>query len=163
GVMMLESLGEVCLLPNYHTKTHIFPIGFQTSRTYSSMVNNDIQTRYTSTILKGDNGPVFQVVADDCPSSVVSANSASGAWQMVFKAINALRGNTGKTSVSGLDYFGLTHHVIKQLIQGLPNANLCENYDFTQPEKRVRKKKAKDAGTPAIGTNPTPIPEGLDE
>jgi hypothetical protein len=37
GAMILESLGEIIPDPGYHTKTHIFPIGYQISRMYNSM------------------------------------------------------------------------------------------------------------------------------
>jgi hypothetical protein len=59
-----------------------------------------------------ESAPMFQITgliflnlkkAQDSPQPPIVSNSATGAWQIVVKAAMAIRGNQGKSSVSGYE------------------------------------------------------------
>lgn len=86
GVVTLLSLGVINYTNSlYHTTKHIFPVGFKTSRLYPSTVKSNNQAVYTSSILEGDNGPLFTIEADDAPGKVWSGPSMSNVWLQVAK------------------------------------------------------------------------------
>jgi F/Y rich C-terminus/F/Y-rich N-terminus len=142
GVFDLISLGVISSLPGYHNSKHIFPIGFQTQKSYHSTMDPDSMAVYTFLILESPKGPIFQITASD-NSRVFDAASATGAWNAVLKEVYTRKGRdlTGFNSVSGIDAFGLSNPQIKELIQILPNAADCTKYNFEQPIKKRKKKK----------------------
>jgi hypothetical protein len=134
GIITLENLGTVVWdRPSFHNDRYIYPIGFSTTREFSSMYTPDKMVRYKSEIIDGGDGPRFQVTPADGNKPIV-ASTATGAWTTIIKgcvsnlAVNLTRNREHSNSASGPDYFGLSHGTIMKLIQELPNADKCTNY-----------------------------------
>jgi hypothetical protein len=98
------------------------------------MVNADQQTMYTCRIEDGGDGPKFIIEPEDQPSKPIIANTATGAWTTVVREANAIRRREHSNSASGPDYFGFSQATIRKMIQDLPNAHKCKNYQIQEFE-----------------------------
>ncbi|KAH9308498.1 hypothetical protein KI387_036409, partial [Taxus chinensis] len=79
--------------PGFHTDRHVFPINYTSVRIYASMVDGEQRTTYTCMIKDGGSaGPLFRVIPDDSPETVIERDSASGAWAVVAGASSKIRG-----------------------------------------------------------------------
>jgi hypothetical protein len=76
----------------------------------------------------GNNAPRFELEPADQPGVVISAGTPTGAWSQVVKTANKIRVRNHSNSVSGPDYYGLAHNVVKALIQELPGAAEVPGY-----------------------------------
>lgn len=129
GLVTLHSAGEIIHdRPAYHNKRYIYPVGFHSSRPYNSAINPEVQTIYHSRIMEGEAGPVFDVFAEDQPTEHYSASTPTGAWTAVVKVVNSRRGKDYTNSASGPDFFGLSNSTISMIIDRLPGAGLCLQY-----------------------------------
>ncbi|EPQ51111.1 hypothetical protein GLOTRDRAFT_49500, partial [Gloeophyllum trabeum ATCC 11539] len=128
GIMVVLSLGEVCMREHFHNERYIYPVGYVVQRRYLSMIDPHKEVNYTCSILDGGDGPKFQVVPDDQPGHAIISGTATGAWATVVKQANLIRDRQHSNSVSGPDFFGMTQHSIKHLIQELPGADMLRDY-----------------------------------
>jgi len=130
GDLTVESLGSIVPQTPYITEKHIWPVGFKSSRFYSSMMNPDIRVKYTSQILDGGEKPQFMVTAEDEPDHPIISYSPSGAWRTVLKKVMSKNPNEEarkNLSVSGTLRFGLVHPIVSHLIRELPGAEKCKD------------------------------------
>jgi hypothetical protein len=104
--------------------TTLFPVGFHSVRPYHSVRSPSTRTEYSNRIVEhGDHGPLFTVTAADDPDTVYSAASASACWATIVKAVQTAKGKAdGRSAVSGLEHFGVSHPVVKKLVNNLPGA-----------------------------------------
>jgi len=138
GEMTVDCLGTIVPQFPYVTDRHVWPIGYTSSRYFYSTINPDQQVKYTCKIVEAAGKPEFMVVAEDDPENMVIAHSPSAAWRMVMQRV----GDFGRdVSVSGSLRFGLTHPVVAQLIQELPNANLCMDAIMSAASEGRKKRK----------------------
>ncbi|GAA5927700.1 hypothetical protein JCM3775_006058 [Rhodotorula graminis] len=129
GIMQIKSLGTVDPREGFHTERYIFPVGFEATRRYPSMVNRTGTADYTCRITDGGDGNArFELYPSDQPGVVISSGTPTGAWSQVVKATNKLRERNHSNSVSGPDYYGLSHNVVKAMIQELPGADSVPGY-----------------------------------
>lgn len=144
GILTLISVGTVeWSRPKFHTQKYIFPIGYTVRRhifilifrTYPSLLYADRHTRFTCTIEDGGEGPRFVLTPEDQPDTPIIAATPTGAWTAAMRRANDLRNRSTTNSASGPEYFGLANPVITYLIQNLPNARSCENYQPVMFEK----------------------------
>lgn len=119
----------------YHSDRYIFPIGYECSRKYPSMIDPETTVEYTSRVEDGRDGPRFEVDASDQPGVILSGNTPSGAWSQIVKAANKIRARAHSNAVSGPDMYGLTQNVIKALIQELPGAKELTEIPGVKEEK----------------------------
>jgi hypothetical protein len=126
GELTIESLGNVIAKHPYVTEKHLFPIGFVSTRYFSSMINPERRVKYTSQIVDGGDRPQFVVTAADEPINPIVSNSPSGAWRTVLKRVMGKGDQDKDISVSGALRFGLAHPVVSQLLRELPNADKCD-------------------------------------
>ncbi|KAH9936128.1 uncharacterized protein B0H18DRAFT_950524 [Fomitopsis serialis] len=117
GIMTVINLGDVCMREHFHTERYIFPIHYEVTRRYLSMVNPDAEAIYHCTILDGGDGPTFQITPQDKPEHKVLAGTATGAWSTIVKEANRIRNRQHSNS-----------NTIKHLIQELPNAHQLKDY-----------------------------------
>lgn len=124
GELTIESLGTVVPRFPYITERHTWPIGFVSSRYFSSMTRPEVKVRYTSQIVDSSEGkPQFIVTAEDDADHPIIAHSPSAAWRTVLKRVIANSGNTSSNiSVSGTMRFGLAHPIVSHLIRELPGS-----------------------------------------
>jgi len=131
GDLTVEALGTVIPHSPYITDKHIWPVGFKSHRYFASMVNPDVQVKYTSQILDGGDKPQFVVTAEDDPNNSIISYSPSGAWRAVLKRVLSKGGpndSRKNLSVSGTLRFGLAHPIVTHLIRELPEADRCSEW-----------------------------------
>ncbi|KAI8340835.1 F/Y rich C-terminus-domain-containing protein [Chlamydoabsidia padenii] len=129
GPLTLISMGRIeSEKPAYHCARHIYPVGYTVERTYMSMVNEHDQTTYTCKVEEGDNDePSFVVEPKDDPENIIRAKTATGCWTVVAKKANQIRKKSGRNSISGPEYYGLAHPVIRFLIEEM-GVDKCTKY-----------------------------------
>lgn len=116
---------------NFHSERYIYPVGFQSTRRYFSMISKDDMADYACRIEdSGEGMPRFIITPSDQPANSIVAASPTGAWAQIVKTANSLRERVHSNSVSGPEYFGLAQNVVKALIQELPRANECQDYSW---------------------------------
>ncbi|GAA5918493.1 hypothetical protein JCM1841_003265 [Sporobolomyces salmonicolor] len=129
GTMTLKNLGVVDPREAFHTERYIFPVGYEATRKYPSMVDRAENAEYVCRIVDGGDGmPRFELHPSDQPGYIISAGTPTGAWTQVVKAANKLRERNHSNSVSGPDYYGLSQNQVKAMIQELPGANQVPGY-----------------------------------
>ncbi|KAL0481359.1 hypothetical protein AKO1_012723 [Acrasis kona] len=127
--LTIHQLGQVVYdRPNYHTDKYIWPIGFKSTRLYSSVKDPNEKCLYTCEIMDGGESPVFVLTAQDDHESI-KGSSATAVWTVVVKRINEMKSEeSGKrmfTNISGPEYFGLAHPTVIKLISELEHAEKC--------------------------------------
>ncbi|KAG0253209.1 hypothetical protein BG011_006492 [Mortierella polycephala] len=129
GIITLLDIGHVVFdREAFHNDRYIWPVGYKMSRSYNSMIDPQIQTTYTCSVIDDGEAPKFQIDAEDQPGKPIIAGTATGAWTHVVKAANAIRKRDHSNSASGPDYFGFSNATIAKLIQDLPNVDKCHMY-----------------------------------
>jgi len=134
GELTLISLGTIIPRAPYVTLNHIWPIGFSSTRYFTSMRNPSQRVQYVSQIVDAGDRPQFVVTVADDPSNPIISHSPSGCWRTVLKRVMGKIGSEEaqkNISVSGSMRFGLAHPVIAHLIRELPRADLCLDIDFS--------------------------------
>lgn len=146
GVIKLISLGRVeHTKKGYHNERYIFPIGYKSERLYNSYNDPNVKVPYICEILedKDSEGPLFKVTCTET-SEEFTANTPTGSWTPIIKKVQvSKKGPSVKrqhTTVSGPEYFGLSHPKCLQLIANLPNAEKCEKFiKSVKKEEKVKK------------------------
>jgi len=143
GELTIENLGTIIPRPPFMTEKHIWPVGFISTRYFSSMINPDIRVKYTSSIIESGDRPQFIVTAEDDLYHPIISPTPSGAWRTILKRVigSGMQEDTRKSvSVSGALRFGLAHPVVSNLIRQLPNAAS----DYSPIHSRKRKNESTD-------------------
>jgi hypothetical protein len=155
GELTIESLGTVIPRFPYITERHTWPIGFVSSRYFSSMANPEVKVRYTSAIVDSPEGkPQFIVTAEDDADHPIIAHSPSAAWRTVLKRVISNSGNTSSNiSVSGTMRFGLAHPIVSHLIRELPGPQNTDTGVETSGANNTA-----GAGSDASSSAPSPSP-----
>ncbi|KAJ3118930.1 transforming growth factor beta regulator 1 [Nowakowskiella sp. JEL0407] len=126
GQIKLVSLGTVEYEnEKYHNQRYIFPVGYTIIRDFASMSDGDKLSQYIATVLKGDDGPIFEITTET--GSKINASTASTAWAQVIKVANSIR-SIPLGNASGPELYGFTTPTIAMLIQELPNAEKCVEF-----------------------------------
>jgi len=138
--LTIESLGHIVPRSEFVTEKHIFPVGFTSTRTYTSIKNPEIRTRYTSQIVELNGRPKFIVTAADDPSNPIAADSPSEAWKIILQSFLPKDQQNARISVCGGLRFGLSHPTVSQMIRELPHAEKCIEIQLQySPSSRKRK------------------------
>lgn len=129
----LISLGEIVYdRPNYHSKNYIYPVGYQCEREYNSINNPNELVMYKCSVLDGGEFPIFRVESPDS-AKVFEGSSPSFPWREVRIAVEKSRKNYKESDVVGISgplYFGFPYDIVTYMIERLPNAKRCINYEF---------------------------------
>lgn len=96
------------------------------------MIDRTDTVEYVCRIVDGGNAPRFEIAPADQPGMLITAGTPTGAWTQVVKAANLIRQRNHSNSVSGPEYTGLAHNVVKALIQELPGARASPAYIWQQ-------------------------------
>eukprot|EP00736_Rhodelphis_marinus_P009586 Rmarinus@m.18048 len=136
----LHSLGRIVTdRVAYHSERYPFPVGFRSSRFYSSALPPTKKVRYYSEILDGGEQPIFRVYAEDRPDVYFEETSPSAAWTAAMAAVsNARAQESNETSkdrdreekdkkkssanVSGPSQYGLDQPLVFKMLMCLPGA-----------------------------------------
>uniref|UniRef100_H3CCT3 Transforming growth factor beta regulator 1 n=1 Tax=Tetraodon nigroviridis TaxID=99883 RepID=H3CCT3_TETNG len=136
GGLTVYSLGEIITdRMSFHEESAIYPVGFCSTRVFTSMKNPDQQCLYTCQIKDGGTGPQFEIVPEDDPQNAIVASSARTCYANLLK-VTASSGSKSATPVapSGEDFFGFSHPTIQNLVQSCPGARKCSNYRWIRFE-----------------------------
>lgn len=145
------SLGEV--VPNsdkFHSRRYIFPLGYKSRRSYYSLKDPNTRCDYTQEVIlnpKNSKEPIFRLTCEDDPENPIQSSTPSGVWSEVLERIKpqreAIVGRVLHSTISGPEQFGFSHPIIHTLLQELPNADKCANYDpnlYHTPDARGKRK-----------------------
>lgn len=132
GDLTVESLGVIIPKYPYVVNNQVYPVGFTSSRMFSSRINPDREVRYVSQIIDAGDRPEFIVVAsDDLDHPIISYESPSECWRNILQHFrdtddsnsNSSELSSDKLSVSGRLRFGLTHPDIASYLREMPNSD----------------------------------------
>ena len=156
GAIIVVSLGRV--VPHgdkFHSRRYIFPLGYTSKRTYYSLKTPSSRCWYVQEVLSSTTEPkepIFRLTCEDDPEYPIQSNTPSGVWSEVLERIKpqreAIVGRALHSTISGPEQFGFSHPIIHQLIEELPDALQCANYDpnlFFQPDPRGKRSKTKES------------------
>jgi hypothetical protein len=101
GGVTVHALGRIVTdRASFHKHNVIWPVGFVSTRLYSSMLDPNKKVEYRSTIKDDGTNPVFVVTPAD--TDPVQSHTASAVWTEVVKRVNDLKVNKrARNSVSG--------------------------------------------------------------
>ena len=122
--------------PLYHRKECFYPIGYRSSTYYCSVDDCTKKIRYLTTIIQGGSSPIFQISSDDENVMVYRGRTPLATWESIENDVreNCKHGNKDMIpkidDLTSLEYLGLTHPNILQLLQDLPNAEKCSQYEM---------------------------------
>lgn len=151
GEITIESLGQIYPRQPYVTDKHVWPIGFVSSRYFSSTKNPSIRVKYTCKIEDTGDRPRFIVTPEDDTTHPIISHSPSGAWRIVLSRINSFQDPISfpggheahkAIAVSGRVRFGLAHPTVTALIRQLPGGEYCKPKALTCVGGGKRKRDA---------------------
>ncbi|XP_054720245.1 transforming growth factor beta regulator 1-like [Uloborus diversus] len=136
GPLTIHSLGVIIHdRPGFHTEQCIYPVGFCSSRIYSSMKNPLLQCLYQCTVTDSPIGPRFEITPEDDPGRSLVGSSPNEVHSGLLKSINNACGKEViSTDGQGAKFFGLSHPTVQNLIQSLGGARKCAQYHWVQFE-----------------------------
>eukprot|EP00727_Mastigamoeba_balamuthi_P008091 m51a1_g3902 putative transforming growth factor beta regulator 1 (387) ;mRNA; f:117802-119534 len=135
----------------FHSKYYIWPVGYKSTKQYTSMTTIDAKATYISEILDGGDAPKFRVtcIEEGKKDTVIEGATASGVWAEIHKRADAVKESvSGKrqfTQLSGPEMYGYSNTTIAKLIQDLPGAKQCSQYIF-QKFDSIENKPRQGAG-----------------
>lgn len=149
--LTVTSLGEIVYsAEKFHSRRYIFPLGYTSKRSYYSLKDPTKRCEYTQEVIanpKQSNEPQFRLICEDDALNPITSSTPSGVWSEVLERIKpqreAIVGRTLHSTISGPEQFGFSHPIIHALIEELPNADRCANYDrsaFFIPDARGKRK-----------------------
>jgi hypothetical protein len=154
GNVVVEAWGTLYDHPSYcrpasaSTLPHmVLPVGYKVRVPLPSYIQEGVTVDYLCDVQQGESGPIFRVCASDDEHNPSTSDSATGAFQEIFKR----RVGAKVGSVNGLSKLGLsTTNILKQL-RKLPNAQpIFERLDAAvnfRPSTRPARVKSTD-GSP---------------
>ncbi|GFN77613.1 transforming growth factor beta regulator 1-like [Plakobranchus ocellatus] len=150
GDITLHSIGEIVLdRPSFHSTESIFPAGYCITRVYGSLHKLDSSCLWTCKISENEEGPLFEIAAEDSSDIVFRATTPTECHALLLRAFAKTRNlQMSASETSGLDFFGLSHPVIQNLVQSCPGARKCPRYKWVKFE--INKSETND--NVAVGT-----------
>lgn len=139
GSMIFQNVGQ--LLPHqleaFHTESHVFPVGFQTTRYYWSMHSLHKRSKLICTVAEKDGVPEFVVTVEEPGQQnlVFRDTTTKGALIPVLNAIAKMRTESGIVHlfpdfIQGENLFGLSDLAVVRIIESLPGIEHINNYNF---------------------------------
>eukprot|EP00828_Plagiopyla_frontata_P047027 TRINITY_DN8581_c0_g1_i5.p2 TRINITY_DN8581_c0_g1~~TRINITY_DN8581_c0_g1_i5.p2 ORF type:complete len:117 (-),score=19.72 TRINITY_DN8581_c0_g1_i5:52-402(-) len=78
-----------------------------------------------------DNKPMYRVTSQEDPEHPIIRESSSGCWHYISSRVNELQDvKKEKVTISGTERFGLLESNVVKLLESLPEAQLCNKYNF---------------------------------
>jgi len=133
--LRVVSLGKVVFdRPNFHNERYLYNPGYISEKVFPSLDDPNQKVWWKSSIIdQGGHGPIFVVEQKNSKKYRFESNAPSGAWIQAIKAVENKRNKMGISAnraltVSGPEYFGLSHQIIVHLMSKMENADRCEGY-----------------------------------
>ncbi|ESO93620.1 hypothetical protein LOTGIDRAFT_57671, partial [Lottia gigantea] len=104
-------------------------------RLYANMHNTDNKCLYTCKISDVAGRPVFDIAPDESPDKIIRAHKPDDCIAQLIQIINKSRGTElAAMPGNGIDFFGLSHPLVRNLIQSCPGAKKCSGYKWIKFE-----------------------------
>ncbi|XP_008833371.1 transforming growth factor beta regulator 1 [Nannospalax galili] len=134
GGLTVYSLGEIITnRPGFHDESAIYPVGYCSTRVYTSMKCPDQKCLYTCQIKDDGVQPQFEIVPEEDPQNTIVGSSADACYEELLRTISATTGKLVPNLLScGADFFGFSDPTIHNLIQSCPGARKCVNYQWVK-------------------------------
>ena len=114
---------------HFHTRRHIYPVGFRSTRSYFSISSPGERMVYRNEIVERDGKPVFRITSQDAPDLLVEEETARAAWRNIVRRVAVVRNDaTLRVHKSGAKMFGYGEDEIMTLIEGMKGALMCGMY-----------------------------------
>ena len=95
---LIKSLGVISTDNKYCTTSNIYPIGYKcVIQSLPSLKRPGQTTTYTTTINKGEKGPIFEITCSDDKEFKLTANNASNVWNQLNVQWMALKDGDDKS------------------------------------------------------------------
>lgn len=143
GDLTIYSIGEILVdRPTFHTQSHLTPVGFCSTRAFSSVTNPNKKTIYTCKIQEQETSfpkPIFEIVSDENMKIRFVGDTADECHAALLKAIGHGKPEPLFSTLipSGPSFFGFSHPTIQNLMQNCPGARKCVgngNYQWVKYE-----------------------------
>jgi len=156
GSLIVVSIGEIVSPRSpFITKSKIYPVGFESLRSFFDITNPQNVTKYKNEILDFGDRPIFCVTPLSYPEERVFGLAPNECWQHIAERISKVsEGATVIKVINGSDMFGLTY------LNEILNEMVLEEYKSfirdtshiptvtQQKQKRKRKLNPKYLPTP---------------
>ena len=111
----------------FSDEMYIYPIGYTAEIEYPSVFDKGKDDKYTCTIDRGENAPIFTVQTRDM---VFKGETPERVWQAVARMASEVQGVDLPEAKRppGHELFGLAVPLSLRIVQALPNADTCANY-----------------------------------
>lgn len=135
STLNLVNLGKVVYdRDTFHNDRYIYPAGYESEKLSFSIFNPAEKCWYRSLIIdRGLKEPVFRVEVKNNSKYYFEGNAPSNPWLAVLKAVDDKRKEMGmdvqkSKTVSGPEFYGLAHSVVKNLLAKMENADKCKKF-----------------------------------
>eukprot|EP01118_Nematostelium_gracile_P008066 TRINITY_DN2651_c0_g1_i3.p1 TRINITY_DN2651_c0_g1~~TRINITY_DN2651_c0_g1_i3.p1 ORF type:complete len:725 (-),score=122.79 TRINITY_DN2651_c0_g1_i3:28-2202(-) len=128
------AVGKVTASPFLVSGGFLCPIGFTSIRNHRSILHYQMNSNYRCEILDGNGRPIFRITPTDCPGMSVTSVDIEQCWNGIAAKFPADFEESKK--MSGIQFFGLNHPIVIQLIKSMqasvvvstrPNTDLMVN------------------------------------
>lgn len=137
GSLIFLNIGQLFphQLANFHSATHIYPVGYRVSRFYWSPRRLGKRCQYICSISESNGRPLFNVEVREEGYETVTYTGATAkeAWEDIVKAVAKLRHDAQNIKVfpdfiSGEDLFGLNEPIIGRILESFPGVDTLADY-----------------------------------
>ncbi|XP_066300292.1 histone-lysine N-methyltransferase 2C-like isoform X1 [Branchiostoma lanceolatum] len=139
GSLVFHNVGQ--LLPHqlqaFHTRTAIFPIGFEVTRLYWSMRYANKRCRYVCRVEENQGRPqlVIRVIEQGHEDVVFKGSTPKLVWLNILEPIEKMRRGSDVLKlfpnfITGEDLFGLTEPAVLRIVESLPGTEMLQDYFF---------------------------------
>jgi hypothetical protein len=110
GSIIIQSMGQIISRPPYAVRDRIYPIGFQSVRSFFDIHNPQIVSKYTNEIADFGDRPIFSVTPENYPEERVVGLSPNECWKIIAEIVlENSEGATAVKNIDGQDMFGLSY------------------------------------------------------
>ncbi|XP_035658288.1 histone-lysine N-methyltransferase 2C-like isoform X2 [Branchiostoma floridae] len=139
GSLIFHNVGQ--LLPHqlqaFHTRTAIYPIGFEVTRLYWSMRYANKRCRYVCRVEENQGRPqlVIRVIEQGHEDVVFKGSTPKLVWLNILEPIEKMRRGSDVLKlfpnfITGEDLFGLTEPAVLRIVESLPGTEMLQDYFF---------------------------------
>jgi len=110
GSIIIQSMGHIISRPPYAIRDRIYPIGFQSVRSFFDIHNPQIVSKYINEIADFGDRPIFSVTPENYPEERVVGLSPNECWKIISEMVfENSEGATSVKNIDGQDMFGLSY------------------------------------------------------
>ncbi|XP_078474405.1 histone-lysine N-methyltransferase 2C isoform X8 [Lampetra planeri] len=141
GSLLFHALGQIlpgqASSPYFHSRTALYPIGYQATRLYWSTRYTNKRCRYLCSVSEAEGRPRFtvRIVEQGHEDLVHAASTPQGVWDKILEPVVRLRKGAEMLRLfpdylRGEEMFGLTVQAVLRITESLPGVECCQNYMF---------------------------------